>query len=314
MTRTHAPRPADLVALVSFDGEVYENQAVTREALGKRPATPHAIAATVQQWLGRGRHIWIDVRGRQIQGIATARALSSRRAWEIDTLVDAGAGHEGVVTALLAQASEAAAAARVSQLLLRVRADAPALPEALRAGFVRAVQEELWMAERPVTAHTDEAARVVVRKAEKSDLFALFQLYNRVLPIGSRQALAMTFEEWQAVQERRWLGRAGREFVACEDGDVRGALRVAPGAQFTLLVAPGFEAGAAALHAAASAYLEGAERVLALQPMCAGTPASLLRARDYRLGGEYMLLARRLMRPVTDAIPSAAGRTVPTRG
>ena len=34
MTQPHAPRPTDLVALVSFDGEVFENQAVTRERLG----------------------------------------------------------------------------------------------------------------------------------------------------------------------------------------------------------------------------------------------------------------------------------------
>ena len=75
MNGPHAPRPTDLVALVSFDGEVYENQAVTREGLGKPPAAPHALTATIQRWLGRGRQVWIDVRGRQIHGIATARPL-----------------------------------------------------------------------------------------------------------------------------------------------------------------------------------------------------------------------------------------------
>ena len=101
--RTHAPRPTDLVALVSFDGEVYENQAVTREGLGKPSATPHPLAAAIQQWLGRGRHVWIDVRGRQIHGIATARPLAGHDAWLVDTLVDAGAPDDHVVSALLAQ-------------------------------------------------------------------------------------------------------------------------------------------------------------------------------------------------------------------
>ncbi len=182
----------------------------------------------VQQWLGRGRHVWIDVRGRQIHGIATARALASQRAWEIDTLVDAGGEHDGVVTSLLTQASESAAEARVSQLLLRMRADAPALPQALRAGFVRAAQEDLWSAER--SDRTDDCdsgdGEILVREAEKADRFALFQLYNRALPIGSRQAIAMTFEEWRAVQERRWLGRGGRELVACEGDKIRAVLQL----------------------------------------------------------------------------------------
>lgn len=316
MTRTHTPRPTDLVALVSFDGEVYENQAVTRERLGKRSAAPHALAATVQQWLGRGRHVWIDVRGRQIHGIATARALASQRAWEIDTLVDAGGEHDGVITSLLTQASESAAEARVSQLLLRMHANAPALPQALRAGFVRAAQEDLWSAER--SDRTDDCdsgdGGILVREAEKADRFALFQLYNRALPIGSRQAIAMTFEEWRAVQERRWLGRGGRELVACEGDKIRAVLQLSPGGQFTLLVEPGAAASAEALYTASRAYFEDAERVLALQPACAGTPAALLRSHGYQLGDEYVLLARRTTRPVMEAIPHAAGRTVPTRG
>jgi hypothetical protein len=311
---THAPRPTDLVALVSFDGEVYENQAVTRESLGKPSATPHALAAAIQQWLGRGRHVWIDVRGRQIQGIATARPLAGPEAWELDTLVDAGEPGDGVVAALLAQASEAAFEAGVSRLLLRMRADAPALLEAQRAGFRPAVHEELWTTdslEAPETAGADD---VEVREVNDADAFALFQLFNRALPIDSRQALAVTFEEWQSAQERRWLGRGGRELVAFEGGRIRAALQVSSGGQFTMLVEPGSEAAAAGLFAAATAHLGRLEHPLALQPECAGTPVATLRSFGYQPGDQFVLLTRRMNRPLMEAIPKTAGRTVPTRG
>jgi hypothetical protein len=314
MTHTHAPRPTDLVALVSFDGEVYENQAVTREGLGKPSAAPHALAATIQQWLGRGRHVWIDVRGRQIHGIATARALSEPDAWEIDTLVDAGAADEDVAGALLAQASEAAVEAGVSKLLLRMHADAPALAEAQRAGFARAVNEELWVAEHLDAPPEEDAGAITVRDVDESDAFALFQLYNRALPIDARQALAVTFEEWQAAQERRWLARGSSELVACEGDRVRGVLQASPGGQFSLLVEPGFDAAAAALYQAAASHLESAERLLALQPSCVGTPVSVLRGLGYEPVEEFVLLSKRMVRPLMDAIPATAGRTVPTRG
>ena len=289
MTHTHAPRPTDLVALMSFDGEVYENQAITREGLGKPSSAPHALAATIQQWLGRGRHVWIDVRGRQIQGIATARPLAGQDAWLIDTLIDAGGvAGGGVVTALLSQAADAAVEAGVSKLLLRVRAEAPALPEALRAGFARVVHEELWSSERRDASLPEGAQAVLVRDVEDSDTFALFQLYNRALPIDARQALAVTFEEWRSAQERRWLGRGARELVACEGDRIRGVLQASSGGQFTLLVEPGFEAAGSSLYAAAASQLEGAERLLALQPVCAGTPASMLRAHGYQKGGDQL--------------------------
>lgn len=313
MTRTHAPRPTDLVALVSFDGEVYENQAVTRDGLGKPSAAPHALAATIQRWLGGGRHVWIDVRGRQIHGIATARPLNAPDAWQIDTLVDAGAPDEDVVGALLSQASEAAIEAGASKLLLRMRADAPALPHALRAGFARVMQEELWSAAPMTWAPPETTEGISVRELEDSDAFALFQLYNRALPIESRQALAVTFEEWQSAQERRWLGRGGRELVACEGGRIRGTLQSSSGGQFTALVEPGFEVAAAGLYAAAAPHFDEVERLLALQPVCAGTPEATLRAYGYQPGDQFVLLSKRMTRPLMEAIP-AAGRTVPTRG
>jgi hypothetical protein len=312
VTHTHAPRPTDLVALISFDGEVFENQAVTREALGKPSSPPHALAATIQQWLGRGRRVWIDVRGRQIHGIATARPLASDEVWEVDTLVDAG-GDDDVVGGLLAQASEAAVEAGVGRLILRLRDDAPALREAQRAGFTHALDEELWVLDRPARAPHDASVEHV-RDIEEADLQSLFQLYSRALPVGARQALGMTLDEWRGAQERRWLGRGAVEMLADEGGRARAALQASAHGQLTVLVEPGYEGLAGCLYAAAVETLSDAERVFALQPDCLGTPAPLLRDLGFEPRERYALLAKRIARPLFEAVPSAAGRTVPTRG
>ncbi len=319
-TQAHAPGPLDLVALVSFDGEIYENQALTRDRLGRPQATPHALGAAIRGWLGRGPHVWIDVNGRQILGIATARELGRHDVWEIDTLIDATAGSERVVEELLRQAVEAAAEDRVRQVLLRVHADGPACVAALRSAFTAALVERLWTGDaaafREAAQRADAAgvlAGVHVRAAAERDGLALFQLFNRALPVNARAALALTLEEWEAVQERRWLGRGARELVAEVGGEVRALVRAAPRGQLLLLAEPGADAAAQALLAAVAPLFARVKRVTALLPDCASTPGALLEAHGLTPDAEFLLLVQRTARP----IPVRAARqrrVVPTRG
>jgi hypothetical protein len=324
MTQPHTPRPADLVALVSFDGEVFENQAVTRERLGKPHPAPHPLAATMQHWLGIGRRVWIDVDGRQIQGIATARELANHDAWEIDTLVDASSGDgPGIAEGLLRQAADAAADANVGRILLRLRHDAPALRGALRAGFMKALDEQLWAGPSTASSSGSDgeawrahgAAGVHVREARPEDAHPEFQLYSRTLPVDARAALGMTFDEWAAAQERRWVGRGGRDYVALDGEQLRGALR-AGSAQFTMLVEPGAEDAATALLRAAAAHLEGSDQILALLPACVA-PVAALRMHGLEQEAAYILLALRTQATVREEAREAVrvtGSVVPTGG
>ena len=102
---SHAARPTDLVALVTFDDEVRENQAVTLERLGAAEHGSRPLNVALAQWLHLGRRMWVNVDGREVHGIATARDLGDRSAWVIDTLIDAGGQEHGdeVVADLLAQ-------------------------------------------------------------------------------------------------------------------------------------------------------------------------------------------------------------------
>ncbi|MDA1002797.1 MAG: hypothetical protein O3B31_05540 [Chloroflexi bacterium] len=326
MSDTHAARPTDLVALVTFDGEVRENRAVTREALGREPEAPRPLSAALEQWLGLGRQTWVTVQGRSVQGIATARDLSAKSAWIIDTLIDAdredAAGD--VLRDLLRQAAVAAERARVTHILLRTPADSPAIEAALRAGFVGALHERVWRgrtfdpaaASDRAGASTSGDPAVAVRPATDADTLALFQLYSRALPIEARQALAMTLDEWQALRERRWCAH-GSELVAVANDRVVGALRFGDErAQIELTLEPEAHAAAAghALLDATCAALDGERGALALVPMTAAASEHVLRERGFAPDGEYVLLSRRVARPVRSAVPARAGVAIPTSG
>lgn len=318
---THALRPIDLVALVTFDDAVYENQAVTRERLARPSAAPHALNAAIEQWLVRRRHMWIDVSGRQINGIATARPLAADDAWMIDTLIDAtadssGTADSGVVLALLDQAIEAATQGGVTRLLLRTAADAPALPDALRAGFRPALSERLWAGstiEAPAPSSAPPAEGVTVREAGDGDAFALFQLTNRALPFDARQALAMTLDEWEGVQDRRWLARNAREWVAEEGGRITASLRLSltnEVAQFDLMAAGESLRGAEALLATAAAQIHDREQVLALVPRAVAPLERLLRDHGLEPRADYALVSKRTAKPVLAQEPARARRGV----
>jgi hypothetical protein len=307
----HAPRPIDLVALVTFDDEIYENQAVTQQRLAQPTAAPPALNAAIEQWLVRKRHMWIDVRGRQVNGIATARPLAANDTWIIDTLIDASDGPESsAIFALLDQALQAATQAQVGRVLLRTAADAPALPDAIRSGFKHALNEQLWTA-AALTPPLDETTDTVdVRERSDADAFDLFQLFNQALPIQARQALALTLVEWKGLQDRRWLGRNSREWVATADGRIVASLRLSladDGAQFDLTSAPDTTAGAEALLRIAANETQGRDRVLALIPRSAAPLERVLRDGGLDPQSEYVLLSRRATQPIADAVRAKQG-------
>lgn len=321
MSDTHAARPTDLVALVTFDGEVRENQAVTRERLGRAPEPSHPLNAALEQWLGLGRQTWLTVQGREVQGIATARELSAKTAWEVDTLIDAEypSADREVLRDLLRQAAVAAEHAHATHVLLRTAADSAAADQAIRAGFTPALHERLWTGQGLDAADADAAPAdaVTVRPVLERDSFALFQLYSRTLPIEARQALAMTFEEWAALRERRWCAH-GETLVAVEEDRIVGSLRIGENderTQFELTLAAdaACEPAGDALLSAARTRL-GDRPVLTLVPTTAGSAERLLRRRGLSPGAAYVLLCRRIARPIREAARVRAGAVIPTRG
>lgn len=317
-SETHSARPTDLVALVTFDDEVYENHAVTLDRLARPNDSPRPLAAAMEQWLGLGRQLWVDVRGREIVGIATARELSDR-AWIIETLIDAS-GADGdpdeVFVALLRRAADGAGRHGVTHILVRTRLHGPAREPAMHAGFKQVGVEELWQG--PLEAAPASGERYPTRVALDSDDFGRFQLFNHLLPLDAREAMAMTLEEWQATRERRWLGRGGLEFVALDEDRIVGTLGIAAGKtpQCEFLVDPQHPGAAASLAAEAARMLVSSRRtspLLALAP--AGNPSgALLQEMGLQAVADYALLCLRIVKPLRVRRRVAAGMAVPTRG
>jgi hypothetical protein len=304
MTDTRAPRPLDLVALVTFDGEVRENQAVTRDHLGHPHAAPKPLSAAIEQWLHLGHRTWVHVSGREIRGIATARELGARTAWEIDTLIDAGTDEDTeVIEQLLRQASETAMEQGVTHLVLRTRTGAPAIAAALRGGF-RPVTEERWWRGRLRPPHGDTSG---IRPWTEADTYPCFQLYHHATPAPARGSLAMTLEEWQATSDSRWADR-GSALVAEHAGRVAGAARFArESGQFTLQAEPGIDDAADALLRVLAGRLTDAAEQRVLLPATASTEESALRRAGLQADGDYALLCRRLSQPVRETAPARAG-------
>ena len=308
--------PGDLIALVTFDGAVYPNLAVTRERLGRPQQAPHALAAALTHWLRR-RDLWLEVRGRQIHGIATARSLAGPGVWQIDTLIDAGDGDGAVLGGLLAQAEKEALRSAVRMLLLRMpAAHGEAIADVRARGFEPVLAERLWRA--PNAGRAAVPARestVQVRAAEDADWFGRFQLCQRMLPPSARRVIAPTYEQWRAMLEEQWLGRRSHDAVALEAGRIVGCVsfgRCQGGAQIELQAASG-EAAAALLRDARPRLTVG-EPLFALTPAGSTAVEGALAAAGFELQDEYVLLSRRLTRPVEKAVPATVGVAAPAGG
>lgn len=308
---TRTPRPTDLVALVTFDEDVRENLAVTRERLAQGNGAPKPLAAAIGEWLHLGRRTWVSVAGRQIRGIATARELTAKHAWEIDTLIEADDGQSSeVLEDLLRQAILAAEEAAITHLLLRTRADGLAAEAATRAGFSLVQAERLWSGRLT----TKDGPAHGVRASTEGDTFASFQVYCRSVPVAARQSMAMTVDEWRAVHDRHWQERGDGALIAEQDGRVVGTARYARGSgQFTLVVEPDASAAADALLGVIARRVAGSDRHLALVAASGATEdAALRRGGLIDEPAVYALFCRRILRPVREETYARTG--IPVTG
>ncbi len=305
--------PTDLVALVSYDGRVYPNEAETRDRIGSRKSARHPLESALEQWFSfaTGRHTWISVRGATLRGLVSARRRGARSAWEIDCLIDAADGDDSVPLSLLDQAVAEAGRAGVEKLFLRLAADSDVLPLARKAGFVAYTSEHLYHCEGPPTARGKPAEGLVLRRRTRADAYPLYQLYNGAVPEPVRRTEAATFNEWLAAQERHWLRARSAQLVLegrqiaqkrrPQTGQLAGWLRIARDGdigRFDLLVHPTRHEDADALVGAALARLAHASTLLALVPTYLEPVARALVRCGFQEGREYVALAKRTTVPL----------------
>jgi hypothetical protein len=305
--RARTVLPTDLVALVSYDGKVYANEAMTRDRIGTQDS-PHPLETAFEQWFSfaTGRHTCVSVKGPTLRGLVSARKRANKQAWEIDCLINAADSDNGVLMSLLDQMTEAAGKSGAMRIFLRV-AEGDTASASSRSGFLPYVREGVYV--RDIEKGSETKAPETLRRRTKADPYSVFQLFNKLVPAEVRRVEGMTFGEWTAAQEN--LGRTTQYVIENDGGAVAGWLRVAgdgPIGRFDLL---GEHTVLDDLLDAALAKVANRERAVTIVPEYEVELATRLEQRGFRVEEEYMVLWRRTVRPVKEAmkVPAIAQTT-----
>jgi hypothetical protein len=286
--------PTDLVALVSYDGRVYANEAMTLDRIGTQDS-PHPLETAFEQWFSfaTGRHTWISVKGPTLRGLISARKRSSKLVWEIDCLINAADDDNGVLMSLIDQTTAAAGKSGALKIFARLPSQSDTADTVSRCGFSPYLRQMVYRRPTDESQHFQPSASL--RRRSKADSYPIFQLYNAVVPHDIRRVEAMTFAEWSGAQES--LGRTS-QFVLEAGGRVRGVLRVAGDGDIGRFEVLGE-------HDALDDLIEGglakvANRKLAYTVVCEyqENVMSRLEQAGFQAEEEYTVLARRTVRLV----------------
>ncbi|HLF78581.1 MAG TPA: hypothetical protein VJB57_13955 [Dehalococcoidia bacterium] len=296
MTQARPVLPTDLLALVSYNGRSYKNEAWTRERLGA-DESGNTLGLVLDQFLAfaRARSAWISVRRQRLQGLVGARRRGGRQAWEIDYLIDATPGRDAVLGLLECAISEAGNSG-AEKLFLRLDSGSELLTVARRAGFMP-YQEELLYAKQQGTGNKEQEPSAL-RRVEPSDSYALYRLYNATTPEVTRRSEAATFAEWHAAQERRWM-KQGLQLLAETDGRISATVRGAKlpqGVLAELTLADADCDAEGVVNALAQALGAEATRSFVLVPSTSEGLANQLQDAGYTPHQEFVSMVRRTAR------------------
>src|SRR3989304_233436 len=203
MTKEARPvLPTDLLALVTYQGRSYRNEAWPRERVGAAESQgPLGLVLAKFLAFARGRSAWISVRRQRLRGLVGARRRGGRQAWEVDYLIDATPAQDAAA-GLLEAAAAGVGRAGAEKLFLRLAADSELLPVVLDAGFIAYQEETLYArAARPEA----EPALTALRPVQPADSYLLFRLYNATTPESTRRAGGGPLGRGDPPPERGWL-------------------------------------------------------------------------------------------------------------
>lgn len=305
MSRARHPLPTDLVALVSFDGRVYPNEAKPWDRLGlDQRARPWEEA--LEQWFSfaTGKHTWVNVSGATIRGLISARKRAKRSAWEVEVLIDADQDTK-VITNLFRRMLTGVGRTGAERVFVRLNEGSRAVRAAREAGFFTYEKQTLYrLAAKP----SIEEPGLSLRVRTKEDMHGIYQLYNRVTPANIRGIEGATFREWQAALEP-WGGRT-QELVLEEDGAITGWLRLMSGPVRRMAVL-GTPASAKGLLRAGLSQLTGAGPVLILVAEHEGELRRAVEEARFEPAGDYAVMAKRLVVLERELVPETTGKAVP---
>jgi hypothetical protein len=305
MSSARHPLPTDIVALVSFDGHVYPNEAHPFDRLGvSQKARP--LERALEQWFSfaTGKHTWVSVRGATIRGLISARPRAKRSAWEVEVLINAS-DDESIALSLFSRMTAGVIKQGAERVFLRLGEDSAIRETARAAGFFRYSSEVLYKREgrhwRP------SGSDVPLRSRAKSDAFGIYELYNRVAPATVRAIEGVTFREWQAAQEK-WGGRAS-DLLLEEDGVITAWVREMPGSLGRINVLA--ERGPYDNLLGAGLDVLQDRDVFCLAADYNAELISALERLSFQPVARYLSLAKRLTKPVEQPARESTSEAVP---
>lgn len=306
MSRARYPLPTDLVALVSFDGRVYPNEAKPWDRLGlDERARP--LGEALEQWFSfaTGKQSWVSVRGATIRGLITARKRGMRTAWEVEVLIDSD-DDKSVVSSLFTRMLAGVAKLGAERAFLRLDAGSAMVRYARDAGFFPYLPQTLYRLAGKPRVKTPE---IGLRPKSKQDMHGIFQLYMHTVPANVRAIEGATFKEWQAALEP-W-GGSTKDLVLDEDGAITAWARVQGGQTGRMTVLSNSRiATLDGLICGALIKLPKAEAVLTLVPEQDAGLAAAFERHGFESAGSYLMMAKRLTRTAQELAPERTGVAV----
>lgn len=306
MSSARTPLPTDIVALVSFDGRVYPNEARPLERLGVAVERTHPLEEAIEQWFSfaTGKQTWVSVRGATIRGLISARPRSKRSAWEVEVLIDAS-DDDAIALSLVSRMAAGVAKQGAERVFLRLEEESLLRTVARRSGFFEYATEVLYR--RDARSWRPADVSISLRQRSRGDAFGVYQLQSQAVPANVRAVECPTFRDWQASQEK-WGGRSS-EMVRVEESAVTGWVRVMVG-QVGRIHALSESGDYDPLLAAGLEVLQDRE-VFCLAPEHQPGLAAALERASFEPVGRYSAMARRLARPVEELATEPATEAVP---
>lgn len=303
MALPRALLPTDVLALVSYGTRNFDNRAWPRERVGAESSShPLGVMLDKVRSLGRDRCAWVSIEHQRLQGLVATRPRGGRSAWEIDSLIDAAPGSDvmlGLIDSALAGIGEHGG----EKLFVRLSAGDAELLETFRdAGFASYRQETLYARNSGSTV-VDVAD---LQPALPSDDYPGFRLYTATVPEAQRRVEAVTFGEWHAAQERRWL-KHGVELVQHREGSLSawaGAARLPWGRLVCLTADKDAAREAEVIVAAAASRVENGAPLHVLVSQDDETVARRLEEAGFVARREFVDMVRRTT--VLKALPARA--------
>ncbi|MBF8266685.1 MAG: hypothetical protein HW388_193 [Dehalococcoidia bacterium] len=303
-------RATDLLRLLIVGNSgIGPDWAQTWEKVGARSGSalsPSTVARGLVLRRATERYsVWVE--GARLRALASVRARSGPRAWEVRCLhLSLEAEEEGVD--LLEGLCVAAGQQGGERVFLRLPTSSPVVKMVMRAGFLPYAQETLYRRENPPS--TSSSPTELLRPYISSDEHDLFRLYNACVPANVKTAYALTFEEWRDAREP--LGRWERQWVYEAQGHLRGWVRVASGKQpayrIELMVHPGEEPRVweqLVVWGLQQRRPQGPS--LALVPSHQPILVSVLGEKGFAPAGEYRLMVKSIVVRVKESTLAPAG-------